>query len=201
MTSLAREADQSMKRISLISGSTRLRNGAVSRGRLWFSLALLGLSLAGSPSSAQVPPTGDAAIGHEAPDFALRSLAGPNLRLSDRRGEVVLLSFWTSWCSSCKAQLERAARLHDTYGSAGLVVIGISLDDDRAKAVKFAAANGGSVTQALDSTKDTARAYHINDVPLTILVDRAGIVRYVHGEFSRRDDGDLVEQVRRLLDE
>ena len=141
------------------------------------------------------------AIGREAPDLTLRSLAGPNVRLSDARGDVVLLSFWTSWCGSCKAQLERTARLYATYRSAGLVVIGVNLDDDRAKAQAFATANGGDVPQAFDTGKTVARAYSINDVPLTILVDRNGVMRYVHGDYARRDEGDLVEQIRRLLDE
>ncbi len=164
--------------------------------------ALLGLLVwvgVGAGAAAAQSPNGG--LGHEAPDFTLRSLAGPNVRLSDARGDVVLLSFWTSWCGSCKSQLERTARLSATYRSAGLVVIGVNLDDDRAKAAVFAAANGGDVPQGFDSAKTVAKAYEINDVPLTILIDRNGVMRYAHGEFARRDEGDLVEQIRHLLDE
>ena len=124
-----------------------------------------------------------------------------NVRLSDHRGDVVLLGFWTSWCGGCKAELEQIARLNDTYRTAGLVVIGISLDDDRAKAAAFAAAHGGSVLHVFDSAKATGKPYQIADVPLTMLVDRNGVVRFSHGEYSRRDEQDLVQQVRQLLDE
>ena len=178
--------------ISATRGSIR----AHARGALLGVLVLFGAGASGA--GAQSTAGG---LGHEAPDFTLRSLAGPNVRLSDARGEVVLLSFWTSWCGSCKSQLERTARLSATYRSAGLVVIGVNLDDDRSKAAAFAAANGGDVPQGFDSTKAVAKAYAINDVPLTVLIDRNGVMRYVHGEFARRDEGDLVEQVRHLLDE
>lgn len=140
-------------------------------------------------------------VGRPAPDFTLHALAGHNLRLSDARGEVVLISFWTSWCGGCKEQLERTARLYSTYRPAGLVVIGVNLDDDRAKAARFAQANGADVPQGYDEGKTVARSYAVNDVPLTVLVDRAGVVRYLHGEYARRKDGELVEQLRKLLDE
>ncbi len=155
----------------------------------------------GGIARAQTPSRGSPLIGQAAPDFTLRGLAGRNVRLSDHRGDVVLLGFWTSWCGGCKAELEQIARLHDTYRTAGLVVIGISLDDDRAKAAAFATAHGGSVLHVFDSAKATGKPYQIADVPLTMLVDRNGVVRFAHGEYSRRDEQDLVQQVRQLLDE
>ena len=175
------------------------------RASRWGKLVLAAIAVAactlGRAAVAQPPARTTDGVGQPAPDFTLRTLSGHNLRLSDSRGDVVLLSFWTSWCGGCKAQLERIAKLNATYESAGLVVIDVSLDDDRAKAVAFASANGGGVIQAFDASKDIGRTFHVNDVPLTILVDRAGVVRYVHGEFTRRDEGDLVEQIRHLLDE
>jgi len=178
--------------------SNRVSAGTlVPRRRLLPALAAVVMLLHVATSPAQSA----GAIGSAAPDFTLRSLTGPNVRLSDSRGDVVLLSFWTSWCGSCKAQLERVARLSSTYRPAGLVVIGVNLDDDREKARSFARANGGDVPQAFDTTKSVAKAYAINDVPLTILIDRNGVMRYVHGDFARRDEGDLVEQIRHLLDE
>jgi peroxiredoxin len=159
------------------------------------------LSLGARFAAAQVVPSNSPLVGQVAPDFTLRGLAGRNVRLSDHRGEVVLLGFWTSWCSACKAELEQISRLSDTYHSAGLVVIGVSLDDDKAKAAAFAVAHGGSVINVFDGTKVTGKSYQIADVPLTMLVDRNGVVRFSHGEYSRRDEQDLVQQLRLLLDE
>jgi thiol-disulfide isomerase/thioredoxin len=69
-------------------------------------------------------------LGKPSPDFVQRLFTGParNFRLSERRGQVVVLGFWTSWCGSCRAYLERLGRIDATYSSAGLVVIGVSLD-------------------------------------------------------------------------
>lgn len=156
---------------------------------------------AARPAAAQGASPVSPLVGHIAPDFTLRGLAGRNVRLSDHRGEVVLLGFWTSWCGGCRAELEQISRLSDTYHSAGLAVIGISLDDDRTKAGAFSAAHGGNVINVFDGAKVTGRSYQIADVPLIMLVDRNGVVRFAHGEYSRRDEQDLVQQVRLLLDE
>lgn len=143
----------------------------------------------------------DTLLGREAPDFTQRLLDAGNFRLSEHRGEVVLVGFWTSWCSTCRAQLERLGRVDATYGNAGLVVVGISLDDDRDKARSLARAVDARFRNVFDADKRLGKAYRVNDVPLTILVDRSGVVRYVHGELSRSEESDLVDQIRKLLDE
>ena len=142
-----------------------------------------------------------ALVGSEAPDFTQRALAGGNFRLSERRGEVVVVGFWTSWCSTCRAQLERLGRIDETYGNAGLVVVGVSLDDDPERARGLARAVDAKFRNVIDTEKRLGKAYRVNDVPMTVLVDRSGIVRYVHGELSRTDEADLYAQIRKLLDE
>lgn len=140
-------------------------------------------------------------IGREAPDFTMRALAGGNLRLSEHRGDVVLVGFWTSWCGTCRAYLERLNRLHATYGSAGLVVVGVSLDDDDRRAASLAGAVDAKFPNLFDARKQLGPAWRVGDVPMTVLVDRAGVVRHVYGELQRRDDADLVVEIRKLLDE
>jgi peroxiredoxin len=143
----------------------------------------------------------DALVGREAPDFTQRALGGGNFRLSERRGEVVVVGFWTSWCSTCRAQLERLGRIDQTYGNAGLVVVGVSLDDDPERARGLARAVDAKFRNVIDVDKQLGRAYRVNDVPMTVLVDRSGVVRFVHGELSRTDEADLYAQIRKLLDE
>ena len=145
--------------------------------------------------------TRTALIGHGAPDFTLRALSGGAVRLSDHVGDVVVVGFWTSWCGTCRAELQRLERLHATYASAGLAVIGVSLDDDEAKAAELASAVKTSFRSGFDAAKTCGPSFHVNGVPLTVLIDRGGVVRYVHGEISRQDERDLVDEIRRLLDE
>lgn len=140
-------------------------------------------------------------VGKPAPDFTERALGGGNLRLSEHLGDVVLVGFWTSWCGTCRDYLERLDRLHATYGSAGLVVIGVSLDDDVARAGSLLQAVGARFPTVVDTRKQFGPAWRVADVPMTVLIDRAGVVRHVHGELLRRDEPALVAEIRQLLDE
>src|SRR5690349_20023827 len=77
-------------------------------------------------------------LNREAPDFALHAVAGDNVRLSEHRGDVIILSFWGSRCTPCKAQLAALDKSFGTYHSAGLQVYGINVDDDQSRALDFA---------------------------------------------------------------
>ena len=142
-------------------------------------------------------------IGKPAPEIVQRLFAGPgrNFRLSERRGEVVVIGFWTSWCGSCRTYLERLAKLDATYSQAGLVVVGISLDDDAGRAAGLARAVGTKFRVGVDTDKAVGRLFAVPDVPLTLLIDRDGVVRYAHGELDAAADADLVAELRQLLDE
>jgi thiol-disulfide isomerase/thioredoxin len=64
-----------------------------------------------------------------APDFTLESLDGKNIRLSDLRGHAVLLNFWATWCSPCKIEMPWFVELQKEYGSQGLQIVGVAMDD------------------------------------------------------------------------
>jgi thiol-disulfide isomerase/thioredoxin len=64
-----------------------------------------------------------------APDFSLESLEGKTTRLSDFRGKAVLLNFWATWCGPCKIEMPWFVELQQKYGSQGLQVVGIAMDD------------------------------------------------------------------------
>lgn len=134
-------------------------------------------------------------------DFALRSLDGSNHRLSEHRGEVVVLVFWASWCSACRAELERLEQLLATYRSAGLAVYGINLDEDAAPARAMAGAARITFPTLLDATKQVSRRFDPATLPTTVLIDRGGTVRAVRGEPDARAARELTAAVRLLLDE
>src|SRR5262245_6926756 len=96
------------------------------------ALALLGVA---RPSGAAEKY---ALLGQPAPDLVARGLSGRNVRISEHRGEVVVVSFWSGACNTCRAQLSALDRISRTYASAGLVVIGVNLDDNLTRAEKFA---------------------------------------------------------------
>jgi peroxiredoxin len=139
--------------------------------------------------------------GQSAPDFALRSAGGPNFRLSEHRGEVVLLAFFGSRCDLCGDQLAILSRIVDTYKSAGLAALAVNVDDDQAKAAQFIAAHRTSFPMLLDPEKSVARNYRVDDLPMLLLVDRAGAVRYAFRDFHKGDEARYLAQTRQLLDE
>jgi thiol-disulfide isomerase/thioredoxin len=134
-------------------------------------------------------------LGLPVPDLVARGLGGENVRISEHRGEVVVVSFWSGSCNTCRAQLEALDRIAKIYGSAGLVVIGVNLDDNiaRAQEVGF---------QLLVSTaKSTGREFGVDRLPMVLFLDRAGVLRVAHREFKARDEAQYVRELRTLLDE
>jgi len=144
---------------------------------------------------------GYALLGHEAPDFALHAVAGGNVRLSEHRGDVVILSFWGSRCTPCRAQLAALNRSLSTYRSAGMQVYGINVDDDQGRALSFA--HGEAVTFALllDPDKAVGRSYLVDNLPMTVLIDRSGVVRQVYRDYNAKSEELYLQQLRALLNE
>lgn len=149
--------------------------------------------LAASPTSAAE------LAGKTAPDFALKSFTGENLRLSEYRGGIVLLTLWASWCGECREQLSGLQQLHDQYGEQGLAVLSVSVDSKPRRAQELVAGLGLDYPVLLDSDKQVARLYDPRFMPLTVLIDPAGTVRYVHEGFTRSDTEIYAAEVEQLL--
>src|SRR5687768_4943457 len=72
--------------------------------------------------------------GQPAPDFVLKSASGDNLRLSEYRGEVVMINFWATWCGPCRQELPLLDELYGRYNKVGFRLLGVNIDDDSSKA-------------------------------------------------------------------
>ena len=140
-------------------------------------------------------------LGQPAPDLVARGLTGQNVRLSEHRGEVVVVSFWSGACNTCRAQLEALDRIARTYGSAGLTVIGVNLDDNTPRAEKFARAQDVDFQLLVSTAKTTGREFGVDRLPMVMFLDRSGVLRVAHREFKSRDEAQYVRELRKLLDE
>jgi peroxiredoxin len=123
-------------------------------------------------STGHAAPAGTAV--REAPDFALKSTDGRNLRLSEYRGEVVVLTFWASWCGACRAALGELNGL-SARSNPRPAVIGVSLDADASRAASVAHSLGLAFPTLVDSRQSVARLYDVGQLPLTLLLDRNGV--------------------------
>ena len=92
-------------------------------------------------------------------------------------------------------------RINITYQRAGLVVLGVSVDDDLRRAKEFAASMGVSYPILFDTGAVIGKDYFLQKMPMTILVDRGGIVRYCAVGFKRGDERVYLDQIRELLRE
>ena len=140
-------------------------------------------------------------LGLPVPDLVARGLSGDNVRISEYRGQVVVVSFWGGSCNTCRAQLEALDRIARTYGSAGLVVLGVNLDENLARAEKFARAQDVDFPLLLSAARGTGREFGVDRLPMVLFLDRAGVLRVAHREFKTRDEARYVRELRKLLDE
>ena len=140
-------------------------------------------------------------LGKSAPDFTLKATSGTNFRLAEYRGQVLLLTFWGSKCGQCGAQLAAVSRLVNTYQSAGLAALAVNVDDDLAAAVKFAMAHPVGFPVLLDPAKEVAREFRVDNLPMLLLVDRGGTIRWAARDYKSGSEAGYQEQLRALLDE
>lgn len=155
------------------------------RQRLPGSLAL--------PASAQVT-----APGHNAPNFALTDLQGNTVKLSDLRGKIVVLNFWATWCPPCKQEIPWLVDMQKRYGSQGLQIVGVSMDDgDPKDVVKFAAANSINYPILIGEDKVADQYGGIEYLPTTFYIDRNGVVLdRVFGEPQREE---IEQNIKRAI--
>jgi peroxiredoxin len=153
-------------------------------------LALLGFAPLGTAGSLE---------GVAAPDFALAGLTGPNLRLSEYRGEVVMLNFWATWCGPCRQEMPLLEEIYSRYRDAGFTVIGVNLDGEPDSARRMASDLGISFPLLFDEDKAVSRLYDIRAMPVTLLIDRDGNVRFAHQGYRAGYEERYLAQVRQLV--
>ena len=136
-----------------------------------------------------------------APDFTLKSNSGENIRLSEFRGEVVLINFWASWCGPCRQEMPILSELHDRYKAMGFTVLAVNVEENTSDARKLLKDMPVSFPVLFDSNSTVSKQYDVVAMPSTVLVDRNGNMRYLHKGYKPGLENTYVEQVRTLIRE
>jgi len=139
--------------------------------------------------------------GQLAPDFALKSSTGENLRLSEYRGDVVMINFWATWCGPCRQEMPLLDELYTRYERVGFNLLGVNIDDDSRRAMQMIEELGVSFPVLFDARKEVSKLYEVDAMPVTVLVDREGNVRFVHHGYKPGYEDKYLDQVRSLLRE
>jgi peroxiredoxin len=139
--------------------------------------------------------------GQTAPDFVLKSAQGENLRLSEYRGDVVMVNFWATWCGPCRQEMPLLDELYSRYQRVGFRLLGANIDDNSAKAMDMVSELGVSFPVLFDMRKEVSKLYQVDAMPVTVIIDREGTVRYVHNGYKPGYEEKYLDQIRSLLRE
>ena len=131
-----------------------------------------------------------------APEFMLSDIQGGKVSLSDFRGKVVILDFWATWCPPCKREIPDFINLQAEYGSKGLQIVGIALDEP-GKVQQFARDNGMNYPVLLGTDDIATRYGGISGIPTTFVLDRNGKIAARFEGFRPR--GVFEGEVKKLL--
>lgn len=114
-----------------------------------------------------------------APDFSLSTFEGETIRLSDLRGQVVVINFWASWCPPCRDEAPYLQAMWQKYGDQGVVFIGVDYVDTEPEALAYIAEFGITYPNGPDIGTQISQAYRIQGVPETFFVAKDGTLRGV----------------------
>ncbi len=136
-----------------------------------------------------------------APDFTLKSNTGSNLRLSELRGQVVLINFWASWCGPCRQEIPLLDDIHQKYSKLGFTVLGVNVDQDSAKADKILNDIPVNFPVLYDNEGEVSRLFNVEAMPTTIIVDRNGNMRFRHRGFKPGYEDLYISHIKTLIRE
>jgi cytochrome c biogenesis protein CcmG, thiol:disulfide interchange protein DsbE len=136
------------------------------------------LALSAVLIGAQLPSGGlpQNPVGSAAPELELATLEGEPVVLPGWSDGPVLLTFWASWCSSCKDDMPLLGRLDRSWADRGVRVVGVVIDDRLADALATAEAYGHPYPSLFDADDVAARAYAVSGTPETFLIDGDGTI-------------------------
>ncbi|MBN2702339.1 MAG: TlpA family protein disulfide reductase [Methylohalobius sp. ZOD2] len=155
----------------------------------WIVLLMIGLS-----GYAQAAPV---------PDCVLTTLDGGESRQlrEIQQGKVVYVDFWASWCTSCAQAFKFLNAVESDLRDRGFAVIGVNLDENRADAVNFLERFPPRFTVLADAEAQCAKAFGVQGMPASYLIDRTGEVRYRHLGFRSGDADELRRAIEELVAE
>jgi peroxiredoxin len=136
-----------------------------------------------------------------APDFTLKSRTGENLKLSEYRGDVVMINFWASWCAPCRQEMPLLEELYKKYSNLGFTLLAVNVEEDSSKADDLLRDIAVTFPVLFDNTNKVSKLYKVVAMPSTVVIDRDGNMRYLHRGYLPGYEVEYQKQVKELIRE
>jgi thiol-disulfide isomerase/thioredoxin len=164
------------------------------RGAAWLRPALLGALLAFTPAlRAQIK------VGDSFPSLQSAELDGAR---PDTAGKVLLVDFWASWCTPCKASFPAYARIYGDFSPRGLALVAVSVDKVPADYAAFLRKMAPPFATARDVGQRLVTMVRVPSMPTSYLMGRDGRVRFIHEGFhSAGTEAEIRKEIEALLNE
>ena len=142
----------------------------------------------------------DSLKGKPAPAFKSTLLDGKKFNLADYKGKVVVLDFWATWCGPCVRGLPIIKEVTSTFDQSEVRLIAVNQGENKKTINKFLKSNNlTDLTVALDQANTLGKSFQVKGIPQTVVIDQAGIVRFVHVGFSSNSGMQLEKEILKLL--
>ncbi len=155
--------------------------------------ALIAATLLATASGASTPAP--------APDFALPARDGADVRLSEFKGQVVMINFWATWCGPCRQEMPLLQQLQSKYEPLGFTLLGVNVENDSAAAQAWLKGVPVTFPILFDRRNEVAERFGVEGMPSTVFVDRTGNVRHVHRGYKPGDEAKYADMIRSLVKE
>jgi len=123
------------------------------------------------------------------------------MKLSEMRGNVVLINFWASWCGPCREEMPLLNALHAKYEPLGFTVLGVNVEEEVRNARGFLKNFPVDFPVLLDNENKVSKLYDVIAMPTTVVVDRDGNMRYLHRGYKPGDEKTYRKIVKKLVRE
>ncbi len=141
----------------------------------------------------------DELVGKRAPDFVLMDMNEKPVSLSSLRGNVVLITFWATWCPPCRSEMPSLNRLYKEYANKGLSVLAVSTDRSASYVRDFLGKHPVDFPVLMDSDSKVSKQFRVFSMPTSFLLDKNGtILQRFLGE-EEWDSAPIKGRVRAVL--
>ncbi|MGB6488049.1 MAG: TlpA disulfide reductase family protein [Steroidobacteraceae bacterium] len=134
-----------------------------------------------------------------APGFTLQSVDGKTVTLGQFKGDVVMINFWASWCGPCRQEMPLLDDIYKQYKDMGFVLLGVNVEPDASNANGWLKKTPVSYPILYDPKSAVSQLYQVQAMPTTVIIDRQGVVRYVHNGYLPGDENLYMNSIRSLI--